>query len=273
MPAETAQAAQPVIALGVWHLLLLAVPVAVVISVSVALRLGQCKRVSIAVIRAIVQLVAVGLVIGWVFTHNTWYWIVGLLVVMTLIAAGTAGSQVGKWFSGFVRASLLLSMILAAATSAMLLYLGTAVIGVNSWDARYLIPLGGMLLGNAMTAAVLAAERIGSEMRQHAGDVEAYLALGASPWQASHPFVRRAITAALTPTLNAMMIVGVVKLPGMMTGQMLGGSAPFQAAMYQLLILIGILTCDTLTATTTSILLYRRFFTNAWQLNRAALRG
>ncbi len=272
MPPETARIVPPVIALH-WHLLLLALPVAVVISVSVALKLGQVKRVSIATIRALVQLVSVGLIIGWVFTHNTWYWIIGLLIVMTLIAAITAGSQVGKWFKSVTGSSLLLSLILGGVTGAMLLYLGEAVIGVKGWDARYLIPIGGMLLGNAMTAAVLACERIGSEMRQRAGDVEAYLALGASPWQASHPIVRHAITAALTPTLNAMMIVGVVKLPGMMTGQMLGGSVPFQAAMYQLLILIGILTCDTLTATTISILLYRRFFTRVWQLDRSALRG
>jgi putative ABC transport system permease protein len=76
----------------------------------------------------------------------------------------------------------------------------------------------------------------------------------------------------LTPTLNAMLVVGVVKLPGMMTGQMLGGSIPFQAALYQLLILSGILFCDSLAATLSAGLLYRRFFTKAWQLDRAVLR-
>jgi putative ABC transport system permease protein len=77
----------------------------------------------------------------------------------------------------------------------------------------------------------------------------------------------------LTPTINAMLVVGVVKLPGMMTGQMLGGSAPFQAALYQMLILSGILFGDSLSATLSAGMLYRRYFTKAWQLDREALRA
>jgi putative ABC transport system permease protein len=128
-----------------------------------------------------------------------------------------------------------------------------------------------MMLGNAMTAATLAVERVTSDLTRERGDVEVYLALGASPAQAAHPALRRAVAAALTPTLNAMLVVGVVKLPGMMTGQILGGSEPFQAAVYQLLILSGILFGDSLAATLSAVLWYRRLFTPAWQLDRVAL--
>lgn len=248
----------PVIQLGPWQLLLLAVPLAGLFTVVVVLKLEQTRRLTIATVRAVVQLSAVGLVIGWVFQADRWYVIVGLLAVMLLVAGFTAASQISgvKWW----RSGPVLSVMLGLLTGAMLLYISEAVVGVGGWSARYLIPIGGMLLGNAMTASVLSAERITADLKQRWSEVEAMVALGAGPWEASRPSFRKAVGAAMTPTVNAMMIVGVVKLPGMMTGQMLGGSAPFQAAMYQLLILIGIVTCDTFAAIATAWWSVRRRF-------------
>lgn len=260
---------RPVEPLGLVQVLLILIPIAVVVSLSLALRLGQVRRVSVATARAVVQLLAVGLIIGWVFERNTWYWIVGLLLVMASIAGFTAAGRMG---GSRLRLSWLMSLILGGVTAVALIYYTQVVIGLRQWDARYFIPLGGMLLGNAMTAATLAVERVSSDLAREQNDVEVYLSLGASPWQASRPAVRRAVGAALTPTINAMLVVGVVKLPGMMTGQMLGGSEPFQAALYQLMILSGILFCDSMAATLSAGLLYRRFFTGAWQLDRAELR-
>jgi len=246
-----------VIELGPWHILMLGVPLAAVTAASVALKLGQTRRIGIATVRAVIQLTLVGLLIGWVFAADQWYWIVGLLIVMTMIAGFTAASQISKkWW----RTGLAYSGMLGLITGVMLLYISEAVVGVGEWSARYLVPMGGMMLGNAMTAAVLAAERIESDLKQRWGEVEAMIALGANPWQAACDSFAKAVTAALTPTVNAMMIVGVVKLPGMMTGQMLGGSEPQQAAMYQLVILIGILTCDCAAAIATGALTIRRRF-------------
>lgn len=261
-------AVQPVIHLGLWDMLLLAVPIAAVIAIGLVLRLGQWRQVTWATVRATVQLVAVGLVIGWVFERDTWYWIIGLLCVMTLIAGFTAGGRLGRSLS---RTSIVFSVVMGLSTAVVLIYLTQAVVDLDRWDPRYIIPLGGMLLGNAMTAATLAIERMTSDLRQGASDVEVYLALGASPWQAIQPALRRSIAAALMPTLNAMLIMGVVKLPGMMTGQMLGGTEPFQAALYQLLILVGLLATEMLTAIASAAFCYRRFFTRAWQLDRRAL--
>jgi putative ABC transport system permease protein len=247
----------PVIELTPWKLLLLVVPLAVLLAVAAAMKLGLSKRIGLAAGRAVVQLIAVGLVIGWVFAIDRWYWIVGLLIIMILIASLTAGHQIrGRWW----RNSLALSAILGLVTGIMLLYVSEAVVGVGEWSARYLIPIGGMILGNAMTAAVLCAERIDSDLKQRWADVEAMVSLGATGRQAAADSLRKAVGAALTPTLNAMMIVGVVKLPGMMTGQMLGGTEPFQAAMYQLLILIAILTCDCLSAVVVGLMMIRRRF-------------
>jgi putative ABC transport system permease protein len=166
----------------------------------------------------------------------------------------------------------MMSLLLGGVTAVALLYYTQVVIGLDGWQARYFIPLGGMLLGNAMTAATLAVERITSDVAREHADVEVYLSLGASPAQAAHSAMRRAVSAALTPTINAMLLIGVVKLPGMMTGQMLGGSPPFQAALYQLLIIAGILFGDGLSATLSARAAYRRLFTPAWQLDRDALR-
>jgi putative ABC transport system permease protein len=258
----------PLLELGPLQLLLLAVPVAVVLAVSAALRLGQVRRVVVASVRAVVQLVAAGLVIGWVFRQQGAVTVLALLAVMTVIAGFTGATQAGRRVAG---TAWWMTGVLGLSMGLTLAFLARVVIGVESWDPRYLVPLGGMLLGNAMTAATLAAERLGDELARSRGDVEVYLSLGASPWQAIHPSLRRALGAALTPTVNAMMVVGVVKLPGMMSGQLLGGSAPLQAAFYQLLILVGILLGDTLSATATSVILSRRFFTPAWRLDRRAL--
>jgi putative ABC transport system permease protein len=258
----------PVKSLGLLQVLLILLPVVVVLALSVALRLGQTRIISIATARAVVQLLAVGMIIGWVFRQSTWYWILGLLAVMLTIASLTAARRFG---GGTLRGAWVMSLVLGGVTGTALLYFGKVVVGLDRWDPRYLIPLGGMMLGNAMTAAMLAVERVTYDLSRDRADVEAYLALGASPAQAAHPAMRRAVAAALTPTLNAMMVMGVVKLPGMMTGQILGGSDPFQAAVYQLLILTGILFGDSLAATFSALLWYRRLFTPAWQLDHAAL--
>lgn len=258
----------PVKSLGLLQVVLILLPVVVVLALSVALRLGQTRTISIATARSVVQLVAIGLIIGWVFRQTTWYWILGLLAVMLVIASLTAAGRIG---GGILRSASVMGLVLGGVTGIALLYFGKAVVDLDRWDARYLIPLGGMMLGNAMTAATLAVERVTADLSRDRADVEAYLALGATPAQAAHPAFRRAVASALTPTVNAMLVVGVVKLPGMMTGQMLGGSEPLQAALYQLLILSGILFGDGLCATLSALLWYRRLFTPAWQLDAVAL--
>jgi putative ABC transport system permease protein len=167
----------------------------------------------------------------------------------------------------------LFSAVLIAVSGATLLYLTQAVLGIREWDPRYLIPLGGMLLGNTMNSATLAVERLTAELRRDGGDVEALLALGASPGQATREARRTAIRAAITPSLNTMLTVGIVTLPGMMTGQMLGGTDPFQAAMYQLMILFGITFCALSGAALAIHTLAPRFFTPALQLRKELLRN
>ena len=260
---------EPVIPLGWVEVALLIALMAAVIALSAWLRLALAQDFAIGAARSVAQLTLVGFVIGWVFRQQTWYWVLGLLALMALVAGFTGARRSGVRMPGLV---LLFTVVVVLVTAVTLLYLTQLVIGVREWNPRYLIPLGGMLLGNTMTSATLAVERLVAELRGRANDVEVLLSLGANPAQAIHESRRTAIKAAVSPTLNALMTVGIVTLPGMMTGQMLGGTEPLQAAIYQLLILFGITFCARSGASLAVYTLAPRFFTPAWQIDRRALR-
>jgi len=220
------------------------------------------KEGLVATARTTLQLLAVGFVLNWVFEQNTWWMIVAVLTLMTLVAGWTGSGRVERALRGTGPALTVILMIVLAVT---LLYVTRVVIGVTTVESRYFIPLGGMILGSAMTAGSLAAQRFHDDARDGREAIEAALALGATPAQATQRATRRALVAALTPMFNAMMIVGVVKLPGIMTGQMLGGSDPFEAAKYQIVVMFMLAFADGMTAI--GVLRYLRgaAFTAAWQ--------
>jgi putative ABC transport system permease protein len=141
-----------------------------------------------------------------------------------------------------------------------------AVIGLDPWyDPRYLIPLAGMIIGNSMTGASLAAERLAAEMRERREEIETALCLGATACAASREAVRSAYRAALIPSINAMAAMGLVFLPGMMTGQILSGTEPITAVKYQIAVMCVI--TGSVAVTSFLILLqgYRAYFTPAHQ--------
>jgi putative ABC transport system permease protein len=248
--------------------------VAMLILVAVALsrwqRLGLERGFLVGAVRAIVQLVAVGYVLVYLFEATRWWLVVLALAVMLVAATSTAtrrrrgqttvaGERHSLW--GISGTAMLLSSGLTLA------YVTQVVLHVQPWyDPRYLIPLFGMIVGNAMNGAALAAERLASEMESRRGEVEAYLALGASPARAAAEPVRRALIAALIPSVNGLMTVGLVQLPGMMTGQILAGQSPLLAVRYQVVV-VFMLAGATAMTTVMVVLWYRRtFFTAAAQL-------
>jgi putative ABC transport system permease protein len=148
-----------------------------------------------------------------------------------------------------------------------LAYVDAVVLRLRPWyDPQYLIPLFGMIIGNAMNGAALAAERLNGEMELRRGEVEALLALGASPARASAEAVRRALVAALMPTVNMLMVVGLVSLPGMMTGQIIAGSSPLTAVRYQIVVVFMLAGAVAVTAVVVALWYRRTFFTAAEQL-------
>lgn len=156
---------------------------------------------------------------------------------------------------------------LLAGSGRTLIYVGAAVVRVDPWyNPRYLIPLFGMIVGNAVNAAALAAERLSGEMESRRAEIEAYLALGASSERAAQTPVRQALRAALIPTINALVVVGIVSLPGMMTGQILAGVSPLAAIRYQIVVMFMLTSAVAITAVGVTLWYRRSFFTPVLQL-------
>jgi putative ABC transport system permease protein len=232
------------------------------IALAFANGVNMARQGLVATARTTVQLLGIGLVLNWVFSIEAWAGVVGLLAVMALVAGQAGSGRVEGALRGTAGA---MTLILMGVLTITLLYVSEVVIGLHRFDARYLIPLGGMILGNAMNAGSLAAQRFHDDLRDGREAVEAALALGATPAQATQRSFRKALQAGLTPTVNAMMIVGIVKLPGMMSGQLLGGSEPFAAAKYQIVVMFMLAFGDGLTALLMLRVVRRLAFTSAWQ--------
>ena len=139
------------------------------------------------------------------------------------------------------------------------------------YEPQYLIPIAGMILGNSMTSAALAGDRLQSDLRARRDEVEARLALGFSGREAVQPMVRASLRAAMIPTVNGMMTVGLVQLPGMMTGQILAGSSPLVAIRYQIVVVFMLAAATAVGSLLFVRLAVGRYLTAAHQLRRYLL--
>jgi len=227
-------------------------------AVSVLLKLDLERKLAWAATRTVVQLLAIGYVLGWVFAYNRWYVVLPLMVLMTLIA-GVAGSQRGAHVYAGQRADSILSIWVSAwLVAAVGLFV---VIRIRPWyQPQYAIPILGMILGNTLTGVSLGVERMMQELTARRDRVDSALALGATRWEAAQAPARDAVRAGMIPTLNQMAVVGVVSLPGMMTGQVLAGQSPLQAVRYQIVIMFLIAASSALGTVGAVLLAYRRVF-------------
>lgn len=237
-------------------------------------RLELEQSLVVGAVRAVVQLVAVGYLLIYIFAADEWWLVILALLVMIISAtqAATRRTQSRKRARNDRGALRVITGVSLMVGSALTLgFVTQVVLRVDPWySPQYLIPLFGMIVGKSMNAAALAAERLASELETHQGQVEAYLALGASPARAAAIPERRAITAAMIPTINALMTVGLVALPGMMTGQIVSGVSPLLAIRYQIIVMFMSTGAPAL-ITTAVVLWYRRtFFTPAAQLSLRA---
>ncbi|MGZ5007172.1 MAG: ABC transporter permease [Methylobacter sp.] len=208
----------------------------------IGLRLS--RDIGVGILRMSVQLALVGIYLKMLFDLNH-PWLNGLWILMMLLVAD---------FSILRRAGLkarhfVLATFVAIASSILFstAYLVVLVIQpTHFYDARYIVPLAGMILGNCLQGNVIALERFYSALRKNENEYATFLMLGATRWEAVRPYFRDAVKAALNPTIAGMATMGVVSLPGMMTGQILGGSEPWVAVKYQIAIMICIFTSTTI---------------------------
>jgi putative ABC transport system permease protein len=255
-----------VIHLSVWQLAVAFLLVGVIIVVSIPEALGLERDLVIGSIRTMVQLYGVGLMLTAVFGAARWYWVVLILMGMTGVATRAAVSQLKQPIPG---GHPIAATALTLSTAATLAYVLTVVVQVRPWyEPQYIIPIAGMILGNSMTSAALAGDRLQGELRSRADEVEARLALGFSGREAMQPLVRASLRAAMIPTVNGMMTVGLVQLPGMMTGQILAGSPPLVAIRYQIVVVFMLAAATAVSSLLFVRLALRRYLTPAHQLRR-----
>jgi putative ABC transport system permease protein len=134
------------------------------------------------------------------------------------------------------------------------------------WKPQYFIPIGGMVIGNSMNAIAIALERLLNEMRSKRQEIEMKLCLGADYKEASIDIVRNAMKAGMIPSINSMMAVGIVFIPGMMTGQILAGANPMTAIKYQIVVMIMLVGATTLGTLLVVLIIRKRCFSSGHQL-------
>jgi len=248
------------ISLSAWQLIIAASLILICGAISVALQLGLERRLFIASVRTVVQLLLIGLVLKWIFANEAWYFILGLLVIMTLIAGMAAVQRIGRRYRGMMLDSVISMWASSWLMGAVALY---GVVQVKHWYApppQYAIPLLGMILGNTLNGIALGLDRLGEELATKQAQVETLLALGATRWEAARAAIQQAVRTGMIPTINTMMIVGLVSLPGMMTGQLLAGMDPLDAVKYQIVIMFLIAAGTSLGTFSIVLLGYRRLF-------------
>lgn len=227
---------------------------------------GQEWQMVWASLRMLLQLIAVGSLLHLVFAIQSPLTTLAILLVMGLCTLQVVGGRIREKMPGFYR---VMAISLTVGCGGATFVLCGLVIGYTPWyDPRYLIPLAGMIIGNSMNGASLAAERLASGMGERREELETALCLGATSRQACEPVVRQAFRAALMPTINTMAAMGIVSLPGMMTGQILSGTAPIIAVRYQIAIMCAITGAVGITSFLILLQGYRGYFTPAHQLRR-----
>lgn len=226
-----------VISLDVWDLGLAAFLLLLLAGTSFRIGLGLEKRMVVSGLRMTVQLLLIGLVLKVLFASSSLWMVLSMAAVMLLVAGYEVWARQKRKLSG-ARGYLIstVSMLISSFTVTFLAL--TIMVGVDPWyTPQYAIPLLGMLLGNTMNGVALASDRLTTELYTQRSMVEQRLLLGQSWQEASGDIRRDCMRTGMIPIINSMAAAGVVSLPGMMTGQILGGSSPLDAVKYQILIM------------------------------------
>lgn len=219
-------------------------------------RLSLERLLLIGCLRTIVQLILIGYVLGWIIGSADWR----LVLAASLLQLGAAAWTVGSLMQRPLPGARLIALI--ALLPAYLLVLAVMLFLVIAhhpwWDPRLVLPLGGMLLGNSLTGVALALNRYRADLRTQRDLVLARLALGITWHTAVWELCQDAAHAAMLPTISALLTVGLVALPGMMTGQIIAGIDPVAAVKYQIAVMFMLAAVVALSATIAITLLARR---------------
>ncbi|AMB99778.1 hypothetical protein AWM75_07295 [Aerococcus urinaehominis] len=228
-------------------------------------KLGLNKEIAVATVRMLIQLTVVGFLLTYVFQLDA-DWVTGIIMVLMAVNAAWNASKRAQGLPQAFKISIL-SLFLGVFTALAVLL----VSGSLQFIPQQMIPITGMLVGNAMNIIGLSFRNLRSGFQAQAQQVQERIALGANPKQASFEIIRQAIKGSLQPTIDSTKMVGLVTLPGMMTGMMFAGAVPTTAVMYQIMIYFMIMATASITATAAIYQAYRAFFDGEGRLNRQSL--
>lgn len=241
-----------------------------VLALSVRERLGLEKQLIIGSLRTVIQLFLVGYIIEYIFHLNRWYIVLFALSFMVMVAAQTASARQKKKIKGLY---LLMGFSIFTGTLITTFIVSFIVLKIDPWyNPMYLVPLAGMIIGNSMNGGAIAGERFYCELQSRLDQVETLLILGHDYRYACEQAKREAVKAAMIPTLNSMMTVGLVTLPGMMTGQILAGADPILATKYQIIVMLMVASTVTITSVIFVNLSMHRYFAKGQRLKKYLLR-
>ncbi len=249
-----------VISLSAFDLSLAAFLVLMLAATSLRIGLGLEKRIVISGIRMTCQLLLIGMVLKFLFASASFFLVVFMSFCMLMIAGYEVWARQKRKLRGSTGYFISTGSMLVSSFVVAFLAL-TVMVGVDPWyTPQYAIPLLGMLLGNTMNGVALASDRLTTEIYNQRGMVEQRLLLGQDWQEASGDIRRDCMRTGMIPIINSMAAAGVVSLPGMMTGQILGGSSPLDAVKYQILIMFLIAAGTGFGVLTAIWLISRRLF-------------
>lgn len=233
------------------------------------LQLNMAKSILWTSLRGCCQLILLGLALDWIFSHPSPWIVLLIAVAMFLIASRTAISRCGYRFPGM----LMQNSIAMGVSTFISLFIGlSCIVHADPWYApNVAIPLMGMLIGNTLNAVGLCLDRLLNDLKKDQSLIETKLSLGATRWEAALPTLSKSIQTGLVPIMNLMTVVGVVSLPGTMTGLVLAGTDALSAVKFQFLIIVLIMTCSILATSMTAMWTFHRFFNQSHQLNSGLL--
>ncbi|MFD1170467.1 ABC transporter permease [Oceanobacillus caeni] len=230
------------------------------IILSKTLHLDLEKDTIIATVRSIIQLLVVGYVLQFVFASEEFIFIV-LMIVLMIGAATQNARKKGASIRGITWKLIITFIFIEILTQAILLGFQ-----ITPPTAQYIIPISGMVVGNSMVLAILFLNRFTAEVEARQDETELILSLGGTPKQAIHTPLVTSIKASTIPTIESQKTIGLVQLPGMMSGQIIAGADPVQAVQFQLLVLFLLLTTAIVTSIFLGFLSYPALFNDKMQM-------
>ncbi|UCH63628.1 MAG: iron export ABC transporter permease subunit FetB [Fidelibacterota bacterium] len=233
--------------------------------------LGIDKNLAIGTVRAFAQLTLIGFALKVLFQVNSpWLLLIVLIVMLSVASYESVRRQQVRLprFFLITFGSLSLALVVSLGVVAEL------IVRPDPWyNLVVIIPLSGIVLGNGLNIVSLSANRFISEVQLRRDEVEVALSLAAPPRKALHPVFKSAVSGALIPSINALMTVGLVQLPGVMTGQILAGLPPVEAVKFQIVIMMMWVTTGVISGVMATLLLMARLVNRRWQVRWELLQG